>query len=83
MKKQYPEKKKIIDRLSRIEGQVRGIKKMIEDGGKCEKIITQVSAVREAVSMLGTEILKGEISGCLKKGKRVDENMIKNVFKFK
>lgn len=75
--------KKIADRLSRMEGQIKGIRKMIEEGHSCEKVLIQVSAAKEAVAMLGAEILKEEIVECAGKGKKIDEKMIRKIFKFK
>ena len=40
-------------RVARIEGQLRAIRRMIEDGDRCLDVITQIMAVRSAVSMLG------------------------------
>ena len=54
----------LINRLKRIEGQVRGIQKMIEDGRDCESIITQLGAVRSAVEGVGTLLLKNYMKIC-------------------
>ncbi|MFH0969715.1 MAG: metal-sensitive transcriptional regulator [Patescibacteria group bacterium] len=72
----------ILNRISRIEGQTKGIKKMIEDGDNCLDIITQVMALREASNMLGLEILKNDVCG-IKKGKRINEKYLKALFKLK
>jgi CsoR family transcriptional regulator, copper-sensing transcriptional repressor len=70
----------ILNRISRIEGQVKGIKKMIEEGDNCLDIITQVMALREASNMLGLEILKNDVCG-IRRGKRIDEKYLKTLFK--
>ena len=59
----------LINRLKRIEGQVRGIQKMIEDGRDCESIITQLGAVRSAVEGVGTLLLKNYMKICFNKEK--------------
>ncbi|HAV11177.1 MAG TPA: BCR family protein [Candidatus Moranbacteria bacterium] len=75
-------KKKILDRISRIEGQLRGIRKMIGEEKGCLDIITQVSAVKEAVSKLGVELLKNDFCKIdLKKG--INDKYIETLFKIK
>jgi len=69
----------IIDRISRIEGQLRGIKRMVEERKECLNIINQISAIREAVNMLGVELLKNDL--CNGK-KELSENHLKSLFKF-
>jgi len=49
MKANAENKKKVINRLSRLEGQIRGVRRMIEEGDDCEKIVTQLSAVHSAL----------------------------------
>lgn len=48
----------MIRRLRRIEGQVRGIQKMIDDGRDCESIIIQLAAVRSAIEGVGTLVIR-------------------------
>ncbi len=72
---------KMLARIARIEGQLRGIRKMLEGEHECLAIITQISAVREAVAMLGVELLKDDIA-CKWEGKRkIDEAYLKNLFR--
>ena len=74
-------REKIAARISRIEGQLRGIRKMVEGDEECLDIITQVSAVREAVAMLGVELLKDGFA-CKGEGKKkIDEAYLKTLFK--
>ena len=54
-KKEYTD---LINRLSRIEGQVRGIKKMIEEERYCVDILTQVSAIQSALNSFNKVLLK-------------------------
>lgn len=61
-----PEEKKLLDnRLSRIEGQVRGLRKMLEEDGYCTDILTQVSAVQAALNAFNRELLSSHIKGCV------------------
>jgi DNA-binding FrmR family transcriptional regulator len=52
-------------RLSRIEGQVRGIARMVDEDRYCIDIVTQVSAVRAALRRLEEEILRDHVSHCV------------------
>jgi DNA-binding FrmR family transcriptional regulator len=52
-------------RLSRIEGQVRGIARMVDEDRYCIDIVTQVSAVRAALRRLEEEILRDHIAHCV------------------
>jgi DNA-binding FrmR family transcriptional regulator len=70
----------ILDRISRIEGQLRGIRRMINEKTECIDVITQVTAIRSAISVLGIELMKEEFC---KKGsnKKIDEAYLKTLFK--
>ena len=52
-------------RLNRIEGQVRGIGRMIDDDRYCVDILTQVSAVQSALDALAFELLEHHLHGCV------------------
>lgn len=73
------EYKSMINRLSRIEGQVRGIKKMVEEDAYCTDILIQVSAVNAALNSFNKLLLSNHIKTCvindIKEGKEetVDE----------
>lgn len=54
-----------LKRLSRIEGQVRGIARMIEDKRYCIDIITQISAVQAALRRVEDAVLKDHVSHCV------------------
>lgn len=58
-------KENLNKRLKRIEGQVKGIRRMIEDGKDCQDILTQVSAARSAMKMVGNLILNHYAGECL------------------
>ena len=59
------EKKCLINRLSRIEGQIRGIKGMIEKDAYCADILTQSAAVSAAVNAFNRELLSSHIRTCV------------------
>ena len=52
-------------RLNRIEGQVRGLSKMVEEDRYCIDIVTQISAVRAALRRAEEEILKDHVTHCV------------------
>lgn len=59
------EKKKIIKRLNIIEGQVRGIKQMIENDRYCDDILTQMSAINKSLESVENSILESHIKTCI------------------
>ena len=59
------EYKKLISRLNRIEGQVRGIRRMVEDDRYCVDIMTQVSAIQAALGAFNKELLSEHIKSCV------------------
>lgn len=59
------EKKALMTRLSRIEGQVRGIRAMVEDDRYCVDILTQVSAIQAALNGFNKELLARHIKTCV------------------
>ena len=54
-----------LSRVNRIEGQVRGVKNMIEEGKYCVDILTQIKAIRSALKGLELQILEGHANHCL------------------
>jgi DNA-binding FrmR family transcriptional regulator len=60
-------KEMLFKRLRRIEGQVRGIEKMITEDRDCESLITQLAAVRSAIESVGAIVLKNYMKFCYKK----------------
>lgn len=58
--------KSIIKRLRRIEGQVKGIQRMIEEQKSCQDILTQVAAAKSALNMVGTIIFRNYSIDCIK-----------------
>lgn len=64
---QLPEadRNEIIQRLKRIEGQARGLQKMVDDGRDCTDILTQIASIRAAVSSLNGEVLETYLTRCI------------------
>ena len=65
-KERSPEEyKKLMNRLNRIEGQIRGIKGMLENGAYCPEILVQSAAVNAAVNAFNKELLANHIRTCV------------------
>lgn len=59
------EQKSLLNRLSRLEGQIRGIRRMLEDDAYCIDIITQANAAKSALSAFEKELLASHIRSCV------------------
>ena len=57
-------KERNLKRLRRIEGQVRGLHKMVEDDRYCADIMTQISSVHEALRAVGRELMRNHLRHC-------------------
>ncbi|MFO1013601.1 MAG: metal-sensitive transcriptional regulator [Caulobacteraceae bacterium] len=60
-----PDKAQLLNRLNRIEGQVRGVTKMVDEDRYCIDVLTQIRAVRAALAKVETEMLKTHLSHCI------------------
>ena len=82
------DKEAIIKRLRRIEGQVKGIQKMVEEEKYCGDILIQIAAVRSAMNSVGGLILENHMKGCLKNyldgsaGDDVLDNLVDTMVKY-
>ena len=68
--------KMLVDRIARIEGQLHGVRVMIETGRGCVDVIPQINAVRQSLASLGVEMLKSD-AAC----SHLSEEYIKALFK--
>lgn len=59
------ERKKIVNRLRRLEGQVRGLQTMVESGKECDAVLTQVMAAKSALNQVGLHIIGHAMKQCL------------------
>ena len=64
-KRSEAEKKIINNRLNRIEGQVRGVKKMIEEDRYCDDVLIQLSAINKSIKSLANHILENHMYTCV------------------
>jgi len=70
------EYRKLIHRLNRVEGQIRGVKKMVEEERYCVDILTQVSAVQAALNAFNKELLINHIQTCVVEDIKSGDNEI-------
>ena len=61
-------KKQLTNRLNRIEGQIRGIKKMIEEDRYCNDVLIQLAAVENSVKSLSNQVLENHLLTCIRLG---------------
>ncbi|MGB4442553.1 MAG: metal-sensitive transcriptional regulator [Coriobacteriia bacterium] len=59
------ERKRIINRLRRLEGQIRGLQTMVETGTDCEAVLTQIMAAKSALNQVGLHIIGYSMKTCL------------------
>ncbi|MHB8926923.1 MAG: metal-sensitive transcriptional regulator [Bacillota bacterium] len=72
----HRDKANLQERLKKIEGQVRGVQKMIDEDRYCVDILIQLTAIRGALNKVGLSLLEGHTRGCVTsaiKGGRGDE----------
>lgn len=82
MEKQKDLKKEIQMRLRRVEGQVKGIEKMVDEGNSsCKEILIQIAAIRAATNKIGSLILENYAKNCVNNniGNFDDDNAIEEL----
>src|SRR5699024_3719132 len=65
---------KMKNRMKRIEGQVRGLLKMMEEEKECREVVTQMSAVRKAIDRTAALIVSTNLEQCIREEKQEGEN---------
>lgn len=80
-KKEHNSKRDIMIRMKRIEGQVKGIEKMIENDANCKDILIQVAAIRAAINRAGTLILQNYAQNCFVNDNTKDNEKIEQLVK--
>ncbi len=73
------EKAKLIQRLKRIEGQVRGLQRMVEEEQSCSEILTQVAAARAALGGVAKAIFATHSKACIQQALEDDEGSMEAV----
>ncbi|MFB3060009.1 MAG: metal-sensitive transcriptional regulator [Candidatus Binatia bacterium] len=86
-----PTRKEASQRLNRIEGQIKGVKKMVEEGRYCVEVLGQLSAVHEALRGVGKIIMRNYLGNCVtsslrsgssKKAKETYSELMDVIYKF-
>jgi DNA-binding FrmR family transcriptional regulator len=65
---------KLIARINRIEGQIRGLKKMVETDRECLQVLKQIAAASGALRSLGSVILEDHLKGCVATAIQAQDN---------
>jgi CsoR family transcriptional regulator, copper-sensing transcriptional repressor len=65
----------LLKRLARVEGQVRGVSRMVEDERYCIDVVTQINAVRAALDKIALGLVDDHVRQCLRDPDRADELM--------
>ncbi|MCK8824075.1 metal-sensitive transcriptional regulator [Fuchsiella alkaliacetigena] len=83
------EREELINRLKRIEGQIRGIQRMVDEDKYCVEVLTQIAAARAALNKVGMSILADHTHGCVREavaqeedGDEIIDELMEVIFKF-
>ena len=74
MREEKPEvsREAVLKRLKKIEGQIRGLQKMVAEERDCESIVTQLAAVRSAIDSAGALVMNNYMKLCFRQSSEVD-----------
>lgn len=75
----HPQRQSVLNRLARIEGHVRAVKRMVEEDTACPDVLVQIAAVRAALNGVGRLILEDHMQGCMIKA--VQDDDFENAFR--
>jgi len=76
------ERRRIVNRLKRLEGQIRGLQTMIESGQDCEAVLTQIMAAKSALNQVGLHIIGYSMKTCLmEEGEKSRDELIDEAIK--
>ncbi|GGM21083.1 metal-sensitive transcriptional regulator [Deinococcus aerophilus] len=65
LNEKQPDKQRVLNRLRRLEGQVRGLQKMVDEERPCQEILTLLSGIRSALDATGDAIFEEYVNSCL------------------
>ncbi len=74
--------REILNRLRRVEGQIKGLQKMVEERKQCSEVLIQVAAVRSAVNKVGTMIFETHFRECLEQALEDEGNLDEFIVQF-
>jgi len=72
-------KEVLLKRLKRIEGQVRGVQKMIVEERECESLVTQLAAIRSAIESVGALVLNNYMKLCFRRTDKTDSDALNSL----
>ena len=70
----------VIKRLKRVEGQIKGIVNMVEDGADCDAVLTQLLAAKGALKTVGNIVIKDHLTHCVKESIERGESDVMEAF---
>jgi CsoR family transcriptional regulator, copper-sensing transcriptional repressor len=70
------DKDALLNRLRRIEGQVRGLERMVEEERYCVEIVTQISAVQAALEQVGLKLVEAHVRHCARESGELDADAV-------
>ncbi|HZT44074.1 MAG TPA: metal-sensitive transcriptional regulator [Chthonomonadaceae bacterium] len=70
---QEEKKEEVLRRLSRIEGQVRGLRRLVEEDTYCVDVLTQISSIHEALRGVGKAIMRDHLQSCVTDALRAND----------
>lgn len=73
------EDKRLLDRLSRVEGQIRGLRKMLEEHRTCEDVLTQLLAARSGLEQAGLMILDRHLEECVLESANLQQDTVRQL----
>jgi CsoR family transcriptional regulator, copper-sensing transcriptional repressor len=71
---QHKRRKEVLDRLARIEGHVRGLRKMVEEDKDCPQILIQVAAIRAALNKVSCIVIEDHVETCMQEAVKSGES---------
>ena len=72
-------KQQLLKRLARVEGQVRGVTRMVEEDRYCIDVLTQISAIQAALDKVALGLLDDHVRNCMRGGKGASEEQVQEL----
>lgn len=69
----------ILTRLRRVEGQVRGVQRMLDEGRECEDVITQLTAIRAGLDQATLQLLDWHVERCVLAGTEAEPHQLRQI----
>ncbi|MCH7472732.1 metal-sensitive transcriptional regulator [bacterium] len=82
MRKSDKSSEDVLNRFRRVEGQIRGIQRLLEQGASCGKVIVQIKAARTALDAAGKLVLACYLAECLKGDEAAEDEALEMLVKF-